>query len=52
MLNVLRLSRSALDLLLEISRTSGYTERRLRPILSLPTEEEQVAALERMLVAP
>ena len=46
-LNVLRLSRPALDLFFEMSSQvrASCTERRLRRTLSLSTEAEQIAAL-------
>ena len=46
-LNILRLSRPALSLVLESSRKDGfqYTERQLRPILQLP-ESAQLGALQ------
>ena len=52
MLSILRLPQTALRLLLGIASDIGLTERRLRPILNLPTEEAQVAALERMRRRP
>jgi len=49
-MNVLRLPRSALDLLCELGAQdpSWCTERRLRPLLLLPTEAEQLAAIRRL----
>ena len=47
-LNIVRLPRPAIDVLVELRRQSGShcTERQLRPILRLPTEEAQLAAVQ------
>ncbi|MHB8995300.1 MAG: hypothetical protein ACYC63_08645 [Armatimonadota bacterium] len=49
-MNVLRLSQSALTLLNEVvaDLRFTYTERHLRPILRLPTEAAQLAAIQRL----
>ena len=47
-LNILGLPKPALKLLLAIACDVAFTERRLRPILHLPTVAEQLGALKEL----